>query len=127
MKNYQKVSNTITWFMAYIVSLVFIPFTLVLGIIFTLVFWSVFYFVMNEKVLVEKDELTQEQKDIISRVGDDHYESIVLMLTWYDTKELAKWCVDNYNWTEKDATDIVNAIDAQLNCSQPSLERGAKM
>ncbi len=111
---HQKFSDSLTCFMVYICCMIFIPFTIVIGMIFTVVFLFVSYIIVTNNTPEKPTKgLTESQKALITNGQSEKYDTIYFLLEYYETWELADWCMSVYNWNDEDALSIVEAIDLE--------------
>ena len=111
---YQRTSDSITCFMIYICCMIFIPFTLVIGMVFTVIFIYVSYIIVTTNTPDKpKKGLTEQQKRLITEGQSEKYDTIYFLLEFYETWELADWCTSAYNWNIEDALSIVEAINTE--------------
>lgn len=122
----QKSSDSLICFLVYICCIIIIPFTLVTGIIFTVIFIPVTYILISNdtpsKPKIKK--LTEEQKLLMMSEKSEKYDTIYFLLEFYETWELANWCTSAYNWDIEDALDIVEAINIEKKLNdQPKIQK----
>lgn len=100
-----------TWVGVYIICIIFIPFPIREGMIFTIIYWILFYILSTEgKPKKKVITLSDEEKKLLKSISGNVHDNIVIMLDYYKEEEVISWCMDVYNWSDIDAIEIVSAI-----------------